>query len=226
MGPSGLWDHHEFCVIWRGWNSPGAEWIMQPPRCATVLFLFLPLTSRREDEGQILIPALTQWSFHSPASLLKQLISPGLLSFCQLLISRLPHLSWLQPLNLRLRHTSAIRPGECGRAGRVLRRGSLHREKMFWSVMAASRGSVLQQLSLVKPPVDRNKMAFGFGQSLPKPLKESMSRSTNHVHARTHTYTCTPTGPCDSRVHHMLRAESSRAGHTYGLISDFKIDKR
>lgn len=74
---------------------------MLPLRCATVSFLF-SLTSRQEDEGQILIPALTQWSFHSAASRLKQLISPGLLSFCQLLISGLPHLSRLQPLNLRL----------------------------------------------------------------------------------------------------------------------------
>lgn len=55
-----------------------------------------------KDEGQILIPALTQWSFHSPASLQKQLISAGLPSLCQLLISGPPHLSLLQPLNLRL----------------------------------------------------------------------------------------------------------------------------
>lgn len=102
MGPSGLWDHHEFCLIWGWWNSRGAEWIMLALRRASASFPFFPLTSRHEDEGQILIPVLTQWSFHSPASLQKQLISPGLPSLCQLLISGPPHLSRLQPLNLRL----------------------------------------------------------------------------------------------------------------------------
>lgn len=134
---------------------------------ATALLRSYFFILRWEDERQILIPALTEWSFHSPAFLQTQLISPGLLSFCQLLISGLPHLSRLQPLNLRLLPSQPFNPrrfligatqysgpsGECNKAeqtgqirdsGGSYGKASFSRKQLLWSVTASGGDSVVQ----------------------------------------------------------------------------------
>lgn len=116
-------------MIWRWRSSPAAEWIMLPLRWAPVSFPFSPSHHVWKMKGRYRSPPWHNGLFTVPHPILKQLISAGLLSFCQLLISGLPHLSRLQPLNLRLlppqpfscapprrRHTSAIRSGQTRRS--------------------------------------------------------------------------------------------------------------